>query len=223
MTNSDDVIVEITPQLLLKAYAIGIFPMAESVDDPGMFWVEPEMRGILPLNNFHIPRSLKKSFRRSDLEVKVDSDFEAVVAACAGDGIKRDGTWINRRIRNLYSELFEMGFCHSVETWHDGKLVGGLYGVSLGGAFFGESMFSKRTDASKIALIHLVYRMRQGKFRLLDTQFTTEHLERFGVVEIPRDDYRKLLENAISADADFFAYDGGATSDDILQSFSQIS
>ena len=219
----DDVLVEITPQLLLKAYAIGIFPMAESVDDPGMFWVEPEMRGILPLNHFHIPRSLKKSFRRNDFEVKVDSDFEAVVAACAGDGIERDGSWINKRIRKLYSELFEMGHCHSVETWHKGKLVGGLYGVSIGGAFFGESMFSRQTDASKIALIHLVHRMKVGNFRLLDTQFTTEHLERFGVVEIPRDDYRVLLESAISYEADFFAYEGGATCDDILQSVSQIS
>ncbi|MFK5980730.1 MAG: leucyl/phenylalanyl-tRNA--protein transferase [Rhizobiaceae bacterium] len=223
MTNSNDILVEITPQLLLKAYSIGIFPMAESVDDPGMFWVEPEMRGILPLNNFHIPRSLKKSFRRNDFEVKVDSNFEEVVAACAGEGIERDGTWINQRIRNLYSELFKMGHCHSVEIWHDEKLVGGLYGVSLGGAFFGESMFSKRTNASKFALIHLVYRLKQGKFRLLDTQFTTEHLERFGVVEILRDDYRGLLESAISCDADFFAYEGGATSEDILQSLSQIS
>lgn len=223
MANSDDILVEITPQLLLKAYSIGIFPMSESVDDPGLFWVEPEMRGILPLNNFHTPRSLKKSFRRNNFEVRVDSDFEAVVAACAGDGIERDGTWINQRIRNLYSELFEMGYCHSIETWHEGKLVGGLYGVALGGAFFGESMFSKKTDASKIALIHLVYRMKVGNFRLLDTQFTTEHLERFGVVEIPRDDYRILLENAVGQEADFFAYAGGATSDVILQSFSQIS
>jgi len=223
MSKSDDILLEITPQVLLKAYACGIFPMAESADDPGMFWVEPEKRGIIPLEKFHISKSLKKSMRRGTYEIRVNTVFNEVVAACAGEGIERDNTWINQRIHALYSELHAMGHCHSVEAWNNGILVGGLYGVALGGAFFGESMFSKMTDASKVALVHLVFRMKSGNFQLLDTQFSTKHLEQFGAVEIHRDDYQDLLTEAMQYEADFFAYDGGATSDVILQSFNQMS
>jgi len=223
MARPDDILLEITPQVLLKAYACGIFPMAESVDDPGMYWVEPDMRGILPLDAFHIPKSLKKTLRQNRFEIKVDTAFDAVIGACAGEGTERDDSWINNRIRKLYAELHEMGHAHSVEAWVGDELAGGLYGVSLGAAFFGESMFSRRTDASKIALVHLVYRMKIGGYQLLDTQFTTEHLQRFGVTEIHRDAYQELLKEAVQTEADFFAYDGGATSDVILQSFSQIS
>lgn len=214
---------EITPEILLNAYAIGVFPMAESADDPELFWVEPPMRGILPLNEFHIPASLKKAMRKNPFEVRVDTAFQEVVDACAEPTSERESTWINDQIKSLYLELFEMGYCHSVECWKDDKLVGGLYGVSLGGAFFGESMFSRQTNASKIALVHLVHRMKLGRFSLLDTQFTTQHLERFGVKEIPKKDYGKLLKIAIRQDATFFPYDGGGTSDSILQSFSQTS
>lgn len=223
MTGIDDVVLEITPQVLLKAYACGIFPMAESADDPGMFWVEPAMRGILPLDNFHIPRSLKKTLRRGHFQITIDRDFEAVIEACAEATGSRNQTWINDRIRALYCELHEMGHAHSFETWQDGELVGGLYGVRLGRAFFGESMFSRRADASKFALVHLVYEMKRGGFTLLDTQFTTDHLKRFGVIEVPRDEYQELLEEALVGEANFDPQDGGATSDSILQSFSQIS
>ena len=224
MSGVEDVLFEITPQVLLKAYACGIFPMAESADDPGMFWVEPELRGILPLNKFHLPRSLKKTLKKNTLEVRIDSDFEAVIRACAAPSASRKQTWINDRIRELYTELHNMGNAHSFETRVNGELVGGLYGVRLGRAFFGESMFSRQTDASKVALVHLVYHMRNSGFILLDTQFTTTHLERFGVVEIPRDDYQDLLQEALIGEA-FFNTDqeGGATSESILQFFSQIS
>ncbi|MGB7336012.1 MAG: leucyl/phenylalanyl-tRNA--protein transferase [Salaquimonas sp.] len=223
MNSPDNVIFEITPEVLLKAYSIGIFPMAESADDPELFWVEPEMRGILPLDEFHIPKSLQKAMRKNPFEVRIDSAFMQVVEACAEPGPGRDNTWINRQIKKLYWQLFEMGHCHSVECWNDGELVGGLYGVQLGGAFFGESMFSRQTNASKIALAHLVHRMRAGGFLLLDTQFATKHLERFGVLEIPKKQYGGLLAEAIALDADFNPYEGGGTSDSILQSFSQIS
>lgn len=225
MSGSDNILLEITPQVLLKAYACGIFPMAESAEDPGLFWVEPEWRGILPLDSFHLPRSLRKVMKRDPFEIRVDSAFNAVVAACAESTPDREKTWINPRIRRLYGELHEIGHAHSVECWRDGELVGGLYGVRLGAAFFGESMFSRQRDASKVALVHLVHRLRAGGFQLLDTQFTTAHLERFGVIEIARADYAELLRGAINLDADFFAADqaGGGTSDSILQSFSQMS
>ncbi len=223
MTGVEDTFFEITPQVLLKAYACGIFPMSESADDPGMFWVEPELRGILPLDQFHIPRSLRKSMRKSGFEFRIDGDFEAVIDACAEATPDRPSTWINKRIRSLYIQLHEMGNAHSFETWFDGKLVGGLYGVRLGGAFFGESMFSRVTDASKAALVFLVQEMRKNKFILLDTQFTTEHLERFGVIEIPQETYQERLEEALQTTSYFSSYDGGATSDSILQSFNQIS
>jgi leucyl/phenylalanyl-tRNA--protein transferase len=223
MSRAEDAFFEITPEVLLKAYACGIFPMAESAEDPGLFWVEPEMRGVLPLDAFHIPHSLRKTLRRERFDIRVDHDFEAVIDACAQSTEERPKTWINQRIRKLYCELHAIGHCHSVECWADGELAGGLYGVRLGSAFFGESMFSRRTDASKVALVHLVHRLRVGGFTLLDTQFTTEHLVRFGAVDIPRRRYAKMLERAVQQEADFFTYCGGATSDSILQSLSQTS
>lgn len=227
MSSAENLLLEITPQVLLKAYACGIFPMAESADDPGLFWVEPEMRGILPLDDFHIPRSLKKTMRKNPFEVRTDTAFNRVVELCAEATPDRGKTWINEPIKRLYGELHKLGHCHSVECWQNGNLVGGLYGVSLGGAFFGESMFSRVPDASKVALVHLVYRLRKGGYELLDTQFTTEHLARFGVIEVPRDEYSAMLEAALQVEADFDAsdrdQDGGGTSDSILQSFNQIS
>lgn len=223
MTGPDDILLEITPQVLLKAYAVGIFPMAESADDVGLHWIEPEMRGILPLDRFHIARRLKRTVRQNVFDVRIDTDFEAVIDGCAAASEGRAKTWINQRIRRLYCELFEMGHCHTVEAWRDGKLVGGLYGVRLGAAFFGESMFSRARDASKVALVHLVARLNAGGFALLDTQFTTRHLKQFGAIEVDRFDYQKLLEAAIDNDADFYRWDGGATSDDCLQSASHTS
>jgi leucyl/phenylalanyl-tRNA--protein transferase len=203
---SRDAYFEITPQVLLKAYACGIFPMAESADDPGLFWVEPEKRGIIPLDAFHIPRSLRKTLKREPYEIRIDHDFGAVIDACARETDDRPKTWINDRIRKLYRELHAIGHCHSVECWADGELVGGLYGVRLGAAFFGESMFARRTDASKVALVHLVERLRAGGFELLDTQFTNNHLVRFGAIDVPRRKYSKMLEKAVSGSADFFAW-----------------
>ncbi len=223
MSGTNNVLLEITPQVLLKAYACGIFPMAEDADDPELFWVEPSMRGILPLDDFHIPRSLKKTMRRNPFNVRVDTAFARVVDLCAEETPKRGKTWINDQIKRLYSQLHDMGRAHSIECWDEDELVGGLYGVSLGGAFFGESMFSRATDASKIALVHLVHRLKYGGFELLDTQFTTTHLERFGVIEVPREDYHRMLEEALQVNADFHTYDGAGTSDSILQSLSQMS
>lgn len=217
---------EITPRTLLRAYACGIFPMSESADDPGIFWVEPEMRGVVPLEQFHVSRSLRKAIKREPFELRVDHDFAGVIEACAEATPNRPSTWINIKIRHLYTELFKLGHCHSVECYQNGELAGGLYGVKLGAAFFGESMFSRSTDASKIALAYLVARMKVGGFELLDTQFTTEHLKQFGAIEIPREDYTEILRSAVQGDADFFAYDslgGGASSESILQSLSQIS
>ena len=203
MTSHEDLLMEITPQVLLKAYACGIFPMSESADDPGMFWVEPEWRGIIPLDEFHVPKRLARTVRQNVFEIRIDSDFEAVISACAEATPDRRSTWINNRIRRLYSELFALGHCHTVETWQDGKLVGGLYGVKLGSAFFGESMFSRKTDASKVALVHLVERLKSRNFMLLDTQFTTDHLKKFGAIEVSRSEYEILLHNALQQDADF--------------------
>ena len=202
--------------------------MAETANDPGMFWVEPELRGILPLDSFHIPRSLKKAMRNSRFRIFVDRDFPAVIAACAEKTKDRKQTWINQRIQKLYCELHESGHANSIEVYDGEELVGGLYGVSLGRAFFGESMFSRKRDASKFALVHLVYLLRRAGFVLLDTQFTTAHLERFGVVEIPKNEYHEKLEEAlhgrttINPDG-YQEADGGAMSDSCLQSFNQIS
>ncbi len=203
MSGHEDLIMEITPQVLLKAYACGIFPMAESADDPGLFWVEPEKRGIIPLDSFHIPKRLARTVRQNRFEIRFDTDFDAVINACAEVAPARNTTWINGRIKRLYGELFELGHCHSVESWADGELVGGLYGVKLGAAFFGESMFSRVTDASKVALVHLVERLRRNSFKLLDTQFTTEHLIKFGAIDVPRAEYEILLQNALNHEAEF--------------------
>ena len=195
----------ITPEILLRAYAAGVFPMAESADDPGLFWVEPEIRGIIPLDAFHLPSRLARTVRADRFEIRVDQDFASVIAACAESRADRAETWINGRIRGLYGELFHLGYVHTVECWREGRLVGGLYGLSLGGAFFGESMFHRETDASKVALVHLVARLRRGGYRLLDTQFQTGHLAQFGTLEIPRDAYRRLLEDALQHQGDWHA------------------
>jgi leucyl/phenylalanyl-tRNA--protein transferase len=224
MTARDDIQAEITPQVLLKAYAVGIFPMAESADDPGLYWIEPEVRGVLPLDTFHVPQRLKRTVAADPFEIRVDSDFEGVIAGCAGgpDAPGRPKTWINARIRRLYGELFRAGHAHTVEAWRGGRLVGGLYGVQLGAAFFGESMFSRERDASKVALVHLVARLKVGGFTLLDTQFTTRHLAQFGVVEVEKRAYHRLLEAAIAGEADFYRL-GGGTGEDILQLVSHTS
>lgn len=205
MTGRDDLTFAITPDVLLKAYACGIFPMAESADDPTLFWVEPEWRGVIPLDGFHVPKRLARTVRQDAFEIRVDTDFDGVIAGCAEPASDRPKTWINGRIRRLYGDLFRRGHCHTVEAWIDDELVGGLYGVSLGAAFFGESMFSRVTDASKVALVHLVARLRAGGYRLLDTQFVTEHLLRFGAMEIPREIYSRRLDSAVAGKADFFA------------------
>jgi leucyl/phenylalanyl-tRNA--protein transferase len=197
MTSIDDVMIEITPQVLLKAYACGIFPMAESAEDNALYWIEPERRGILPLDRMHVPKRLARTIRSGGFEVKVDKNFEAVIEGCAAPRSGRRSTWINGRIRGLYRELFALGHCHTVEVWQDGELTGGLYGVHLGRAFFGESMFSRARDASKIALVYLVARLRFGGFTLLDTQFVTGHLAKFGAIEVSRDEFQRFLEAAL--------------------------
>ncbi|NKK65711.1 leucyl/phenylalanyl-tRNA--protein transferase [Rhizobium leguminosarum] len=189
----------ITPDILLRAYSIGLFPMAESADDPEIFWVEPELRGVLPLDHFHVSKSLAKVVRKKPFEIRFDHAFDLVIAACAEETSGRPSTWINRTIRSLYSTLFDMGHAHTVEAWEGDELVGGLYGVSLGSAFFGESMFSRRTDASKICLVHLVDRLRERGFTLLDTQFTTEHLKTFGAIDVPKADYAAMLAAAMES------------------------
>ncbi|MCV9997375.1 leucyl/phenylalanyl-tRNA--protein transferase [Pararhizobium sp. YC-54] len=189
---------DITPDLLLRAYSIGLFPMADSADDPELFWVEPELRGIIPLDNFHISKSLAKAVRRAPFDIRYDTAFEQVMEGCAAPAPDRPTTWINAKIRSLYATLHRMGHAHCVEAWEGDELVGGLYGVSLGSAFFGESMFSRRTDASKICLVHLVERLRKQGFVLLDTQFTTEHLKNFGAIDVPKSRYEKMLARAIA-------------------------
>lgn len=214
--------VRITPEILLRAYAAGIFPMAEDADDPSIHWIDPTHRGILPLDGFHVSRSLRKTIRRDPFEIRFDTAFAAVVDACAEPAPGRAQTWINRQIRELYAGLFAMGHAHSVEAWNDGRLVGGLYGVSLGTAFFGESMFSRQTDASKVSLVYLWDRLVRAGFTLLDTQFLTGHLSRFGAVEIERTDYRDRLEAALQCHAEFHPAAGG-TLGSVLQSLSQTS
>ena len=189
--------------MLLRAYSVGVFPMADNAEDDQIFWVEPEWRGVLPLDTFHVPRSLARTIRRQRFDVRFNTDFEGVIDGCAGGGPDRPKTWINQPIRKLYRSLFDAGHCHTVESWADGELVGGLYGVTLGRAFFGESMFSRRTDASKVALVHLVERLRDRGFILCDTQFVTEHLQRFGVVALHREEYDKRLAEALEGTATF--------------------
>jgi len=205
MTSRETAASEITPELLLRAYACGIFPMAESVDDPTLFWVEPKLRGVIPLESFRIPSRLARTVRSDSFIVTVDTAFNAVIDGCAAPQPGRDNTWINRRIRELYIALHELGHCHSVEVWQGDELAGGLYGVRLGRAFFGESMFHVVRDASKVALVHLVARLIAGGFVLLDTQFVTDHLRGFGAIEIPRRRYRALLDAALEGHADFAA------------------
>jgi leucyl/phenylalanyl-tRNA--protein transferase len=196
-------VIPLTPEILLRAYAAGIFPMADSADDPELFWVDPTRRGVIPLDRFHVPRRLRRVVRSGLFEVRCDSDFAAVMRGCAEAGEARPSTWINDEIIRLYTALAARGAAHSVECRHDGELVGGLYGVALGAAFFGESMFSRVTDASKVALVHLVARLRLGGYRLLDTQFVTPHLAQFGAVEIARARYHRLLAEALRYSARF--------------------
>lgn len=196
----------ITADDLLSFYQIGVFPMAEHRDDPEIFLVDPEMRGVLPLDDFHIPRKLRKVVRSDRFEIRVDTNFGRVMDACAAPGPGRTSTWINTTIFNLYNELHRRGFAHSVECWLDDELVGGLYGVALQGVFFGESMFSRVSEASKVALVHLVDRLRVGNYVMLDAQFTNPHLEQFGIQEIPKRIFKRRLAEAMRRHADFYAY-----------------
>jgi leucyl/phenylalanyl-tRNA--protein transferase len=205
MASRENAFVEITPEVLLKAYACGIFPMAESAEDPALYWIEPEKRGVIPLETFHVPGRLARTVRSDRFEVRINHDFEAVLDGCAEPQPGRARTWINQRIRALYRRLYDIGHCHSVEAYEDGQLAGGLYGVCLGRAFFGESMFHRSRDASKVALVHLVARLKAGDFRLLDTQFVTDHLKTFGAIEVSRRQYHRLLEAALVGEADFGA------------------
>ena len=192
---------EITPELMLRAYRSGLFPMAETRRGERLFWLDPEQRGVLPLDGFHLPRRLKRTALSGAFAIHADRDFAGVIAACATPGEGREDTWINRDIERLFTALHVQGHAHSVEAWQDGCLVGGLYGVVLGGVFFGESMFSRVRDASKVALVHLVARLRLGGFLLLDTQFVTAHLSQFGAYEIPRAQYKAALDRAACAPA----------------------
>lgn len=213
----------IDSDVLLRAYAYGVFPMAESRDDPQLYWIDPEARGILPLGAFHVPRRLRRTVRQQPFEVRIDTAFRDVMLGCAESGPNRNGTWINDRILALYCELHERGLAHSVECWREGRLVGGLYGVSLGAAFFGESMFSRDTDASKVALVYLVARLIAGGYRLLDTQFVTSHLQQFGAVEISRNAYRAKLFEATAMTGDFYSLPFDAPPEVVLQSVTQMS
>jgi leucyl/phenylalanyl-tRNA--protein transferase len=203
MSSRDSSSSEITPEILLRAYACGIFPMSESADDPSLFWVEPEQRGVIPLDGFRVSSRLARTVRSDAFTVTVNTAFKAVIAECAAPKPGRDDTWINQRIRDLYGALHEMGHAHSVEVWNGDALVGGLYGVSLGRAFFGESMFHHARDASKVALVHLVARLIAGGFVLLDTQYVTDHLRSFGATEVSRRRYRVMLDAALDDIADF--------------------
>ena len=196
----------ITPDIVLRAYSIGLFPMGENEDDDRLYWVEPEERGVFPLDGLKISHSLAKVVRSDRYEVAVDRDFDAVVEGCAHAGSARETTWINGPIRRLYRELFDAGFVHTVECRLEGALVGGLYGVSLGAAFFGESMFHTQRDASKVALVHLAARLRAGGYKLLDTQFVTPHLASLGAIAVPRTAYRAMLQTAVEAHGDFSAW-----------------
>ena len=208
----------LSPELLLHGYSIGIFPMAEHRDDPDLFWVDPKFRGVFPLDGFHISRSLARRIRRCGFSISINQDFEGVVDGCAD----RADTWINAELRDLYRQVYNIGQAHSLEVWEDDQLVGGVFGVALGAAFFGESMFSRRTDASKIALAYLVDRLRQTGFQLFDTQFLTAHLASLGAIEIPRSDYRKALEEAIGDSAEFAA-EVPQSADGVIQRITQTS
>ena len=216
----------ITPELLLSAYMQGIFPMAESANSDDVFWVDPDERGILPLDQFHVPKKLAKKIRTEPFKVKINTAFRDVMLKCAEptDNVDRKNTWINKTILTRYNELHEMGYAHSVECWQNDELVGGLYGVSLNGAFYGESMFHTITDASKIALVYLVARLKIGGYSLLDTQFVTDHLSQFGAIEIPRKEYRAQLKEALAIeDSNFYSISEEADGSTILQSVTQTS
>lgn len=210
---------QITPELLLRAYAAGVFPMSEGRDDPELFWVDPRERGILPLEGFHISRSLARRIRQAPFDIRINTDFAGVVEGCAD----RDETWINAEIFELYQQLHATGHAHSLELWEGDALIGGVYGVALGAAFFGESMFSRRRDASKIALAYLVSRLRFGGFELFDTQFVTDHLQSLGAVEISRAAYRSRLSDALQKPANFLAQSSQVTPQDVLQFKTQTS
>jgi leucyl/phenylalanyl-tRNA---protein transferase len=216
VTSRDDKMIEITPQVLLKAYSCGIFPMAESADDPALYWIEPQHRGLLPLDSVHVPARLARTIRSTAMDVRIDTDFPNVIEGCASSRPGRNSTWINSRIRSLYQDLFDMGHCHTVEVWSEGRLVGGLYGVALGGAFFGESMFSFERDASKIALMHLTARLIFGGFRLLDTQFVTDHLRQFGTIEVGREEFHRQLDASLQVRGDFLALSKSPSARDVL-------
>jgi leucyl/phenylalanyl-tRNA--protein transferase len=214
---------EITPELLLQAYRIGVFPMGERRDDPKLYWLDPRLRAVLPLDGFHLPQRLRRTIRAGHFEVSADTAFADTVRACAEPRPGHPESWINAPIVELYTELHRRGHAHSVECRRDGRLVGGLYGVSVGAVFFGESMFSRERDASKVALVHLVARLIKGGFRLLDCQFMTEHLRSFGALEIPRDEFRGLLADAIDRTADFQRELGGADPCAIVQDNTRTS
>jgi leucyl/phenylalanyl-tRNA--protein transferase len=197
--------IDITPDLMLRAYRAGLFPMAEGREMPRLYWLDPERRGVIPLEGFHLPRRLRRTVLSGPYTVTADAAFEAIIAGCASPAPGREDTWINEEIEELFITLHHRGHAHSVETWLGDELVGGLYGVSLGGAFFGESMFSRARDASKVALVHLVARLKLGGYRLLDAQFQTEHLSQFGTQEIPRADYKRRLAHAVDAEATWLA------------------
>jgi len=215
----------ITAELIIHAYAQGIFPMAEKATSPDIYWVDPELRGIIPLDNFHLPRKLARKIRQRPFDIRIDTSFHRVIEGCAASMAdqSRHETWINDQIIALYAQLFDQGFVHTVECWQDNKLVGGLYGVSLGGAFCGESMFHRVSDASKVALAYLVARLRMGGYCLLDTQFTTPHLSQFGAMEISRHDYKMRLAQALTVEADFYSLDTDSGPETILQSLTQTS
>ena len=217
MASRENTFVEITPEGLLKAYACGIFPMAESADDPTIYWVEPETRGIIPLESFHVPARLARTIRSDRFSIHSNRDFTGVLDGCAEPRPGRTTTWINLRIRTLYRKLHDIGHCHSIEAYENGELAGGLYGVSLGRAFFGESMFHRSRDASKVALVHLVARLKAGGFRLLDTQFVTDHLRTFGALDVSSRQYHKLLEAALVGEADFTALSRSMSGAEALQ------
>ena len=215
---------KITTEMLLNAYRRGIFPMAESADDAQLYWIEPEARGILPLDAICVPKKLAKTIRNTAYTVHVDRDFDGVIAGCAAARAGRENTWINSQIRALYGELFKQQHCHTVEVWEGELLVGGLYGVAVGGAFFGESMFSTRTDVSKIALIYLCARLIDGGFTLLDTQFVTDHLRQFGTIEVERAAFHVLLDAALRINDTDFSHLAATTAPvDVLAIIAQYS
>lgn len=210
---------DLTPELLLQAYRMGVFPMAESADDPEVFWVDPRRRGIFPMGEFHVSRSLARRIRRGGVRITLNRAFAATVRACAD----REETWINQEIFRLYCELHQLGWAHSLEIWSETRQVGGIYGVAIGGAFFGESMFSHQTDASKIALVYLIDRLRQSGFTLFDTQFVTPHLRSLGAIEIPRRDYRSMLARAQGQSVQLDVSSPVSAPDVVLQRMSQTS